>query len=76
MQVTVTISRGRILWQAGRLVAKPGTGRFIRMPLFGALFEGLDRQEQLEAEASAKAYGPTPVRRVDAVKGQGSRQEL
>lgn len=41
--VETTISRGRIVWQHGRLqsVVQRGTGRFVPLPLHGPLHTGL-----------------------------------
>ena len=42
LQVTTTISRGRVVWHDGKLSVQPGTGRFVRMEPGGSLYEGLD----------------------------------
>lgn len=47
-KVTVTISRGRVLWENGKLRATPGSGRFIPLPPFGPLFHGLDQQHEAD----------------------------
>ncbi|KAG1677362.1 hypothetical protein FOA52_010741 [Chlamydomonas sp. UWO 241] len=60
-RVVATVSRGRLLWEDGKLHAQPGTGRFIPLPTGGALFHGLDKHH--ESEFVPTRYGPTPVDR-------------
>eukprot|EP00879_Flechtneria_rotunda_P026618 GHRR01028394.1.p1 GENE.GHRR01028394.1~~GHRR01028394.1.p1 ORF type:complete len:135 (-),score=35.42 GHRR01028394.1:2336-2740(-) len=66
-KVTVTISRGRLVWYGGKLNIKPGTGRFIKLPANGPLFEGLqvERKGSVDHVISlfAGATGATPVHR-------------
>eukprot|EP00955_Chlamydomonas_euryale_P078598 363178-Chlamydomonas_euryale.AAC.1 len=70
-RVVSTVSRGRLLWDAGKLYAEPGTGQYIPLPTGGPLFEGLDVQQQ--AEMVLHRYGRTPVARTDTM---GSKVEL
>lgn len=44
-KVEVTISAGRIAWEHGQLKVKPGSGRYIKMPPFSYLFDGMDRED-------------------------------
>ena len=65
-QVAVTISRGRVVWENGKLSVEPGTGKFIPMKPFGPLYEGLDKQggSTLETWVQGFPYGEgTPVKR-------------
>jgi len=59
--VEITISRGRIVWQEGNLNVVPGSGRYITMPPFGYLFDGIDK-----ADADYLASLHAPVQRVTA----------
>jgi hypothetical protein len=58
--VVVTISRGRVVWENGRLDVRPGTSRYVHLPTFGPLFDGIDRRD---ASRGKFAYGETPVDR-------------
>lgn len=60
-KVVVTISRGRVVWEGGRLSVLPGTSRYVHLPPGGALFEGLPARDRPAAAASP--YGATPVLR-------------
>eukprot|EP00250_Pteridium_aquilinum_P032946 c498_g1_i1 orf=145-1728(+) len=42
-KVEMTISRGRVVWENGKLNVSPGSGRYISMPPFSYLFDGLDK---------------------------------
>lgn len=42
-KVEMTISRGRIVWENGKLYVHPGSGRYVSLPPFGYLFDGLDK---------------------------------
>jgi len=44
-KVEVTISRGRVVWENGQLNVAPGTGKYIEMPPFGYLFDGIDKAD-------------------------------
>lgn len=70
-RVVATVSRGRLLWEAGKLYAQPGTGRYIPLPTGGPLFDGLDKHH--ESEMVPQRYGTTPVQRggaEDAAKSE------
>eukprot|EP00798_Chlamydomonas_sp_ICE-L_P016372 gene16372-22574_t len=41
-KVVVTVSRGRVLWEGGKLLATEGSSRYIPLPAFGPLYDGLD----------------------------------
>ncbi|GMG99988.1 hypothetical protein Nepgr_001828 [Nepenthes gracilis] len=57
-KVEVTIAGGRIVWANGELKVVPGSGKYIRMPPFGYLFDGLDR-----ADANYLSSLRAPVKR-------------
>jgi dihydropyrimidinase len=59
-RVVVTVSRGRVVWEGGRLSVYPGTSRFVELPTGGPLFEGAAARD---AAAWRVPYGPTPVAR-------------
>ncbi|KAK5810471.1 hypothetical protein PVK06_025783 [Gossypium arboreum] len=42
-KVEVTISRGRIVWKDDELKVAPGSGKYIPMPPFGFLFDGIEK---------------------------------
>jgi dihydropyrimidinase len=42
-KVEVTISRGKVVWEHDRLMIERGSGRYISMPPFGYLFDGMDK---------------------------------
>ncbi|KAG5517339.1 hypothetical protein RHGRI_037931 [Rhododendron griersonianum] len=42
-KVEVTISKGRVVWENGQLNVAPGSGKYIEMPPFGYLFDGIDK---------------------------------
>jgi len=63
-KVEVTISRGRIVWQHGKLSVTPGTGRFLPLDAFGPVFgrtkttrvhTGLHKFPQTDAAVEAHA---------------------
>lgn len=45
-KVEVTISRGRVVWENGELKVAPGTGKYVEMPPFGYLFDGIGKADQ------------------------------
>jgi hypothetical protein len=67
--VVVTISRGRVVWENGRLDARPGTSRYVHLPTGGPLFEGLGKRD---AARYRTPYGAAPVPRGAAAGGGGS----
>lgn len=69
-KVTVTISRGRVVWEGGKLHVQPGTGRFLRLPTHGSLFQGLEQQDALRM-SKEWPYGPTPVQRSEVLRQPG-----
>lgn len=80
-KVTVTISRGRLVWFEGKLNVEPGSGRFIPLPTHGPLFDGIDKAGADTAARLVKAFaaenGATPVVREDAGgSGKASKDEL
>ncbi|KAJ3669187.1 hypothetical protein LUZ60_011137 [Juncus effusus] len=44
-KVEVTISRGRVVWENGVVNVAPGSGKYIKMPPFGYLYDGLDKSD-------------------------------
>lgn len=61
-KVTVTISRGRVVWENGQLNVEKGSGRYVPLPVHGPLFDGLEEREQ-RARRVEFPYGPVPVDR-------------
>jgi hypothetical protein len=53
VQVVVTISRGKVVWENDKLDIQEGAGRFVKLPVGGPLFEGLDA---LDAASVASNY--------------------
>jgi dihydropyrimidinase len=78
-KVTSTISRGRLVWHDGKLDVVAGSGRFVPLPPFGPLFDGLQRQGGSTVERLVGAFaarnGPTPVQRRSANRGGERRQQ-
>lgn len=68
-KVVVTISGGRVVWKDGIFNVTPGTGRYLHLPPFGPLFEGLDLRENW-----ADRFRKAPLRRF--FKWQGRKVEL
>ncbi|XP_042484812.1 dihydropyrimidinase-like [Macadamia integrifolia] len=60
-KVEVTIAGGRVLWEGGELKVAPGTGRYIEMPPFSYLFNGIDK-----ADAAYLSSLNAPVQRFKA----------
>lgn len=56
----MTISRGRVVWENGRLDVLPGTSRYIHLPTHGPLFDGIDKRDAARLKFP---YGETPVAR-------------
>ncbi|CAL4973527.1 unnamed protein product [Urochloa decumbens] len=56
--VEVTISRGRVVWEDGKLNITPGTGRYVKLPPFGYVFDGIEK-----SDAAYKASLRAPVQR-------------
>jgi dihydropyrimidinase len=45
----VTVTRGKVAWDTGKLAAERGAGRFVPCPPFGPAFEAVGRSKQLRA---------------------------
>ncbi|PKA46332.1 dihydropyrimidinase [Apostasia shenzhenica] len=60
-KVEVTISGGRVVWEEGILKVSSGSGRYIKMPPFSYLFDGIEK-----ADARYLASLHAPVRRSTA----------
>ncbi|KAI8468148.1 MAG: hypothetical protein J3K34DRAFT_386464 [Monoraphidium minutum] len=59
-KVVVTVSRGRVVWENGKLDVRPGTARYVPLPTHSYLFDGLEKRD---AARRASPYGDTPVAR-------------
>jgi len=46
-KIEVTIAGGRVVWENNELKVTPGTGRYIQMPPFSYLFDGLDKKDAI-----------------------------
>ncbi|KAK7372738.1 hypothetical protein VNO80_06125 [Phaseolus coccineus] len=46
-KIEVTIAGGRVVWENDKLKVSPGTGRYIQMPPFSYLFDGLDKKDAI-----------------------------
>ncbi|XP_021901123.1 dihydropyrimidinase-like [Carica papaya] len=57
-KVEVTIAGGRIVWQNNELNVVPGSGKYIKMPPFSYLFNGIDK-----ADANYLSSLKAPVKR-------------
>ena len=44
-KIEVTIAGGRVVWENNELKVAPGTGRYIKMPPFSYLFNGIDKKD-------------------------------
>ncbi|EPS68519.1 hypothetical protein M569_06244, partial [Genlisea aurea] len=44
-KVEVTIAGGRVVWENEELKVVPGSGKYIEMPPFGYLFDGIDKAD-------------------------------
>lgn len=60
-KVEVTISGGRVVWENNELKIAPGTGRYIQMPPFNYLYDGIDK-----ADARYLSSLKAPVKRAKA----------
>lgn len=67
----MTISQGRIVWDGSKLSVSEGSGRFISMPAFGPLFEGLRDRE------AARLHEKYPYSRIPVHRGgKQAKEEL
>ena len=62
LQVVLTISQGKIVWDGSRLHIEKGAGRFIECPTFGNLYKGLDTVDKNYLGLKFP-YGDLPVKR-------------
>lgn len=62
VQVVVTISQGKVVWENEQLNVVKGAGRFVKLPLFPPMFEGMAARDAAWL-AKAFPYGKTPVDR-------------
>uniref|UniRef100_A0A151UI60 dihydropyrimidinase n=3 Tax=Cajanus cajan TaxID=3821 RepID=A0A151UI60_CAJCA len=45
--IEVTIAGGRVVWENNELKVAPGTGRYIKMPPFSYVFDGVDKKDAI-----------------------------
>ena len=65
MQVTTTISRGRLAYADGEVKVKERSGRFVQLPAFvPAVYKGLEADGQKRMKEMFP-YGSIPVRLVE-----------
>ncbi|KNA25106.1 hypothetical protein SOVF_009150 [Spinacia oleracea] len=57
-KVEVTIAGGKIVWQNGELKAFPGSGKYVEMPPFSYVFDGIEK-----ADSSYLSSLKAPVKR-------------
>ncbi|KAJ4977679.1 hypothetical protein NE237_008459 [Protea cynaroides] len=60
-KVEVTIAGGKVVWEGGELKVVPGSGRYIELPPFSYLFDGIDK-----LDAKYKSSLGAPVQRFKA----------
>lgn len=71
----MTISQGKVVWENDKLDIKEGAGRFVKLPVGGSLFHGLDTLDAAHV-ASTWPYG-TPGQPVQRNLGTiAARDEL
>lgn len=58
-KVEVTIAGGRIVWENEELKVVPGSGKYIEMPPFSYLFDGIEK-----SDANYLSSLRAPVKRV------------
>jgi dihydropyrimidinase len=46
-KVEVTISGGRVVWENNELKVVPGTGKYMQMPPYSYLFDGIDKKDAI-----------------------------
>jgi dihydropyrimidinase len=46
-KIEVTIAGGRVVWENNELKVAPGTGKYIEMPPYSYLFDGLDKKDAI-----------------------------
>jgi dihydropyrimidinase len=56
--VEITTSRGQVVWEDGVLNIAPGSGRYVMMPPFGYVFDGIEK-----SDAAYRASLRAPVQR-------------
>lgn len=42
----MTIAGGRVVWENGELKVVPGSGKYIKMPPFSYLFNGINKADE------------------------------
>ena len=62
-KVEITIAGGRIVWENNELKVKRGSGKYIKMPPFNYLFDGIEK-----ADVSYISSLRAPVNRFKAMQ--------
>jgi hypothetical protein len=73
LQVVVTISQGKVVFEGGKLTVVAGAGRYVPRPLHPPIFQGVAQHNALRLSEEFP-YGQTPVRRQGDAKP--ARDEL
>jgi len=50
----VTISRGKVVWENGKLFTVKGSGKFVPRPCFGTAFDGITTRDEVRDERQRK----------------------
>ncbi|KAL9660182.1 hypothetical protein QQ045_024994 [Rhodiola kirilowii] len=61
-KIETTIAGGRVVWENDKLSVTPGTGRYVAMPPYGYLYEGIDKQDAAYIASIASSHPvPPPI---------------
>ncbi len=50
----MTISRGQVVWENGKLYTEKGSGKYVERPCFGFAFEGIATRDEVRNELLRK----------------------